>query len=150
MPRGTPTTLSPGLWPPPDFHARGALATHLGDSLSHGSSFQVEAKLGLEPCLPTGSPVTWQAFWKTLAWPSPPLGPQLTPDEGKMTQCPRSVLFPGRSQGQGRGRLLGGWDEVAQVASPALPLTHCDPGPGTPPPGLLVHPAPGRDLARHS
>lgn len=65
--------------------------------------------LGLEPCLPTGSPVTWQAFWTALVWLSLLLGPQLILDEEKMTQCPRSVLFPGRSQGQGRGHLLGGW-----------------------------------------
>lgn len=42
---------------------------------------------------------------------------------------------------------LGGWDQEAQAASPALPLTHCDLGPGAPPLGFLVHPVPGRDLA---
>ena len=103
VPPGTPATLPPSLRPPPDFHARGALTTHLRDSLSDGSSFQVEAVLGLEPCLPTGSPVTWQALSKALAWPSLPLGPQLIPGEEKMTQCPRSVLFLGGHRGRKGG-----------------------------------------------
>lgn len=67
-----------------------------------------------------------------------------------MTQCPRSVLFPGRSQGQGMGHLLGSWDQGDQVASPALPLTHCNLGRRAPHPGLLVHSVPGRDIASPS
>lgn len=73
-------------------------------------------------------------------WLLQPLSPCLTLVKGKMTQCPRSVLFPGRSQGQRTGALAG-WLEPRNPSSKPSSATHslspwanCSPsGPPRPP-----------------
>lgn len=141
--------------PPPACHAPGALSVHLGSGLTHGSS----SKAGLEgSTAPAPLPCSHREMVLSLGllegqWKDSPCpwvfqapSPWLTPAEGQMTQCPRSLLFPGRSQGQGResGHLLGGWGQETQAASPALPLSHCVLGPVTPHSGPPHPPSPGQ------
>lgn len=87
--------------------------------------------------------------WKDppCPWLFRPLSPWLTPAEGNMTQCPRSVLFPGRSQGQDRE---SGTCWVAGAKKPRQQAQLCHLftvtlGRSLPVLGLLVHPALGRD-----
>lgn len=143
------------LQPPPAHRAPGALSVHFGSSVSHGSSLKAGLAGSRAPTLSTLTSTETvlssgllEGQWKDSPgpWPFQPLRPWLTPAEGKMTQCPRSVLFPGRSQGQGResGHLLGGWGQETQEASPALPLIHCDLGPVAPRSGPPRPPSPGQ------
>lgn len=46
------------------------------------------------------------------------------------------------------GHLLGGWGQEAQVASPALPLTHCDLGPVAPRSGPPCPPSPRQGFSK--
>lgn len=105
------TTAPPTPWPA--MH-QGALSAHPGSSWSMAAA-QWLALLGPESLLSLlGLPPrplirTFGRPWKAPPhpWQFPPLSPWLSMAEGKMTQCPRSVLFPGRSQEQGTGAPAG-------------------------------------------